>query len=78
MFDLFFSCHGQPGCVEFEEMDWFATVVSYGGDDMADNDEDANLLPDVMRRTLVPKLVGMQCIVMSCNVFVALSVQVYL
>jgi hypothetical protein len=51
----------QPGCAEFEEMEWFGALVTYAEDvPGVDNDEDANLVPEVLQRVLVPKLTGGQ------------------
>jgi hypothetical protein len=44
---------------DFEEMDWFEMLALYGYDaeskEIQKNDDDVNLLPRVVEKTLVPK-----------------------
>ena len=56
----------QPGSIDFEEMNWYETMMFYGYQESEDGvsicspsvDADHKLMPSLVEKVLLPKLIG--------------------
>ena len=61
----------QANCPDFEQMAWFGDMVEFGDTCVEENDEDVNLVPELISRVVMPKLLGVCLRARACVLLLA-------